>query len=171
MPIPPHTPSFEEIVHMFDPLIKSQLKKLCIYKDYDEFYQVGVIGLWEAYKKYDPTQGEFSTYAYTMVRGHLLTHLKKVILRQEREPLFTESDRIQEIQVESAPMIEETSLLEAYNTLSNREKIYVKRYMIEGYSMKEIADECGVSYQTVKDWAKRAKTKLRVFYEKQQSNS
>jgi len=77
--------SFDQIASSFHPLIVSMIKKFHIYKDYDEYYQIALIGLWRAYQKFDENKGSFSAYAYTTVRGTILSHLKGTILYEERE--------------------------------------------------------------------------------------
>lgn len=64
---------FEKIVSNYKPMIKKQLQSLNLYKDYEDYYQVALIALWEAYQKFDPERGIFSTFAIATVRGRLLT--------------------------------------------------------------------------------------------------
>jgi len=52
--------SFDQIASSFHPLIVSMIKKFHIYKDYDEYYQIALIGLWRAYQKFDESKGSFS---------------------------------------------------------------------------------------------------------------
>lgn len=77
--------SFDQIASSFHPLIVSMIKRFHIYKDFDEYYQVALIGLWRAYQKFDESKGSFSAYAYTTVRGTILSYLKGNALREERE--------------------------------------------------------------------------------------
>jgi len=76
--------SFEDVLISFEPMIKSQMKKLRIYKNHDNFFQLGRIGLWEAYKEYDPARGTFQTLAIIKVRGEMLEQLKKERVHDER---------------------------------------------------------------------------------------
>lgn len=69
--------TFTETVVLYEKMIKNQMKKLCIYREYEEYYQCGLIALWRAYEKYEAEKGSFSAYALVTVRGYLLERLKK----------------------------------------------------------------------------------------------
>ncbi|GAE31329.1 sigma factor [Halalkalibacter hemicellulosilyticus] len=69
--------TFAEVAKQYEPLIRGQIKKLNIYRNREEFYQVGLIGLWRAYEQYDQEKGSFSTIALFKVRGCLLDFLRK----------------------------------------------------------------------------------------------
>ncbi|GAA3319217.1 hypothetical protein GCM10020331_025210 [Ectobacillus funiculus] len=57
--------TFEEAAQLYERMIRKQLKKrLCIYRNHDEFYQCGLIALWKAYEQFDERKGAFSTYAF-----------------------------------------------------------------------------------------------------------
>ena len=45
--------------------------------EFDEFVQLGRIGLWKAYKKHDPQRSVFSTTAWHFIRWEILRHLEK----------------------------------------------------------------------------------------------
>jgi DNA-directed RNA polymerase len=69
--------TFEEVLKMYEPAIKKQLVSLRLYKDYDEFYQIGRIALWNAYQNFNPNKGNFSSYAISFIRGRMMTFLSK----------------------------------------------------------------------------------------------
>src|SRR6476660_1764343 len=68
---------FEQLVAEYSNMIHSLIHSLHIYKNQDEFYQVGLISLWEGSQHYDEQKGVFAPYIYKFVKGTLLTHLKK----------------------------------------------------------------------------------------------
>ena len=74
--------TFKEAVVLYEGMIVNQIKKLVIRKDYEEYYQCGLIGLWYAYERHDAR--EFSAYAVVTVRGYILERLKKEFAVQER---------------------------------------------------------------------------------------
>jgi len=45
--------------------------------DFDDLFQVGVIGLIKALENYNEDKGKFSTYAYIRIRGEILDFLKQ----------------------------------------------------------------------------------------------
>ena len=76
--------SFDELVEQFTPMIYHVIRSLNIYKNEDEFYQTGVIALWEAHQRFDPDKGKFSTYAYSYMKGKMMTELTKHTRVEER---------------------------------------------------------------------------------------
>lgn len=67
----------EEVLVQFEPMVKKQMLSLQIYKNQDEFFQIGLIGLWEAYNRFDSEKGAFPAFAQMTVRGKMLTHFKE----------------------------------------------------------------------------------------------
>lgn len=76
--------TFKEAVVLYEGMIVNQIKKLGIRKDYEEYYQCGLIGLWHAYERFDEKKGCFPAYAVVTVRGYILERLKKEFAVQER---------------------------------------------------------------------------------------
>lgn len=154
--------SFEQVASSFHPLIVSMIKRFHIYKDFDEYYQVALIGLWRAHQKFDESKGSFSAYAYTTVRGTILSYLKGNALREERETP-AEYDLLA-LNEDPAPIVplEADTISQYIEHLTPREKIYVIEYLLEGYSYKEIAYKYHVSTGAVKNWGKTARKKLKV---------
>lgn len=78
----------EEIINMCEPLIKSIAQKF-YGVDYEDLYQVGRIGVIEAYNHYkDDTKTKFTTFAYQYIFGQMYqyTMLNKTI-KQNRDTL------------------------------------------------------------------------------------
>lgn len=69
--------SFEQTAAQFDPMIHKIMNSLNIYKNRDEFYQLGVITLWNVWKDHDPKKGPFISYAYGFVKGKMMNELTK----------------------------------------------------------------------------------------------
>ena len=154
--------SFDQIASSFHPLIVSMIKKFHIYKDYDEYYQIALIGLWRAYQKFDESKGSFSAYAYTTVRGTILSHLKGTILYEERETP-AEQNLLSLNEDPALPVPLESEIIKQHiEHLTGREKIYVIEHLLEGYSYKDIACKYGVSTGAVKNWGKAARKKLKA---------
>jgi DNA-directed RNA polymerase len=143
-------------------LIKSAIKDLHIYKNQEEFYQEGLIGLWEAYERFDPSKGaSFRTFAYKTIRGKLLTHLRKAVKNEEN--MVTFSAAIEETTIdEKATIPFEVELLSYYcEGLSNAQRKWVYKAFLENKGPKQIAAEEGVSLETVKTWRRYALQKIR----------
>ena len=116
-----------------------------------------MIGLWRAYQKFDENKGSFSAYAYTTVRGTILSYLKGNALREARETP-AEYDLLA-LNEDPAPIVplEADTINQYIEHLTPREKIYVIEYLLEGYSYKEIAYKYHVSTGAVKNWGKTAR--------------
>ncbi len=68
----------ENMIFAYDWLIKSIISKYTYYFDRDDLYQVGVIGLINAYKKFDKnSKTEFSTYAYFWIMGEVKKFIRE----------------------------------------------------------------------------------------------
>lgn len=59
-------------------LIYSIISRYQNYYDKEDLYQIGVIGMIKAYKKYDPqSTTKFTTYAYTYILGEVLKYVNE----------------------------------------------------------------------------------------------
>ena len=79
-------------------LVHFVIKKMNIsnLNEYDDFYQVGVIGLINAAKTYnDKLNKSFSTYAYICIKNEILRYLKK----NEKKCLSLEDTIYDEIKI------------------------------------------------------------------------
>ncbi|WP_246942814.1 sigma-70 family RNA polymerase sigma factor [Bacillus pinisoli] len=154
--------SFEQVVEKESWLIKSVIKNLHIYKELDDYYQEGLIGLWEAYQRYDSSIGaSFRTFAYYTIRGKLLTRLKKRKKQEDREA--TLSDAVTETLIDewaNQPFELET-VLSYCRDLTESQRKWVLMTIIEGKRPREIAEEEQVSIETVKSWRRYALQKMR----------
>lgn len=67
------------------------------YKNKDDLFQVGAMGLIKAYKKYDPNMGtKFTTYAYPYILGEmkkLITEDKEIKINREMSRLSTKIEK------------------------------------------------------------------------------
>ncbi|MGI6325142.1 MAG: sigma-70 family RNA polymerase sigma factor [Bacilli bacterium] len=85
-----------EVINDHEKLIYSIVNKIKSHHDYDDLFQVGVIGLIKAYRNYDQSYGtKFSTYAFPYILGEI-----KKFVREDRgikisRDLFRLSDQIE----------------------------------------------------------------------------
>lgn len=158
--------SFQEVAEKYAPLIRSQIKKLHIYRDWDEFFQIGLIGLWKAYEQYDKEKGRFATIAMFRIRGSLLDHLRKEGLFQKHH-LYGEDVLLHYMEDENCLIKEmlEQQLDEYSSFLSEREAQWLQYAIIQDKKPAQIAKELGVSTNTVGTWRKKALKKLRAAIE------
>jgi RNA polymerase sigma factor (sigma-70 family) len=155
-------PAFQSVVEEEEWLIHYAMKQLNLYKNQDEYYQEGLIGLWEAYVRFDANRGvAFRTFAWRTVRGKLLTYLRKSKSREDREATLT--DRIIEIveDPQAEMPLEYESLLQYCEGLTAEQKKWVILHFLECMGPNQIAREEQVSLETVKSWRRYALQKIR----------
>ncbi len=160
-----HSQSFEHVLADFEPLIKGQIKKLNLYRQYDEYYQVGVVALWEAYRNFNPQKGTFAAYALHTVRGHMLMMLRKERRFGDHHILYDDQQTTAFMdQQMSYDLVDSTasSLTPYLRHLSKRERLWVIEAIVHDKKLGEIAKEHGVSTNTVSSWRKQAIRKLKA---------
>ncbi|SEN36325.1 DNA-directed RNA polymerase [Mesobacillus persicus] len=154
--------SFEQVAEQYTPMIYSIIRSLNIYKNKDDYFQIGQIGLWEAYERFDPEKGQFLNYAYTYIKGKILTELKKSKNYEDHTcPASEEFWGAIEDPWTTCPL-EEDILLSfcKSNQLTENQTKWVLYYCLKGFSIKEIAEIEHVSPSAVKAWRAGAKKKL-----------
>lgn len=153
--------SFEELVEVHRPLILHILKTLHIYKDHDNYYQVGLVGLWEAQSRYNSEKGAFSTFAFSIIRGRVLSSLTKENQFYTRF-LPTEHDEQLDSSEESSELNLEEDILTTYCLdLTENQRKWIIGKIIQDKKIKDIALEHSVTEDAVKTWRREALKKLR----------
>ncbi|WP_374724530.1 sigma-70 family RNA polymerase sigma factor [Calidifontibacillus erzurumensis] len=161
-----HHMSIEDVLVNYEPLVKKQIQALGIYKNKEDFYQLGMIGLWEAYIRFDEKQGTFPAFAKRTVRGKMLTQLSKDVQLEMGLVAFTEEmeEVIADTRIDDP--LERELVLSYCHGLSEKQLTWVIQSIIENKKLKEIAEDEGVSVERVKSWRKRALKKILKNYEK-----
>jgi RNA polymerase sigma factor (sigma-70 family) len=155
-------PEFNRVIEEENWLIHYCMKQLQIYKQHDEYYQEGLIGLWEAYERFDESRGvAFRTFAWRTIRGKLLTLLRKSKSYDDRQATLTEA--IIEIteDLQSAIPLELEILMGYCDELTEAQKKWVFLHFFDGMGANQIASEENVSIETVKSWRRYALQKIR----------
>ena len=156
--------NFEKLSEQYSPMIHSIYHSIHVYKDQEEFYQIGLIALWEASRRYDEGKGKFSTYAYKWVKGKMLTYLSK----KRKEESFNQSLPLEEwndrIGHHKDPYFEKENLLSHFHHLTDREKQWVILYFFEGWNNSEIARKENLKITGVRSFQKRAMRKFTSKY-------
>lgn len=151
--------SFEQLANQYQPMIHKIIHTLKIYKNIDEFYQIGLIALWEAQKNYQEEKGCFHTFAYTMIKGQILHQLARDKKHEERT-VFPEQGYWEYVIDPPTDQLM-TFMKSNVPTLTEKETKWLTKACHIGLSVKEIAKSENVSASTVKQWRKSAREKLR----------
>jgi DNA-directed RNA polymerase len=153
--------SFEQVAAQYKPMIHQIIRTLNIYKNQEEFFQLGLIRLWELWEKYDPQKGNFLTFAYTNIRMKMLDELKKSKLQEDRSVVPDEEFwTLMECPCTDRPL-EEKMVLSYCEGLTNNQTIWVTSTFLYDLSTNEIAKQHQVTVSAVKAWKKGALTRLR----------
>jgi RNA polymerase sigma factor (sigma-70 family) len=153
--------SFEKLATKYEPMIYKIIHSLRIYKDWEEYYQIGLIGLWEASTRFDPTKGNFMNYAYSIVKGKMLTEMTKSRLHEERN-IYAKEEFWEYIEDSNSEMTLEENLLLSYcETLSKKQLKWLLYTLIYNLTVREIAEKEGVSISAVKAWRTEAREKMK----------
>lgn len=144
----------------YEAMIWSIIHSLHIYKNQKEFYQTGLIALWEAQKGFDKSKGSFTGYAYTFIRGKILTELTKR-KKQEDTCVYPDEDFWSLIEgIDSQVFLEKETILSYCSRLTEPQKKWVLYTALADLSIKEIAEIEHVSISAVKAWRRGAREKL-----------
>lgn len=153
--------NYEQLVEDFTPMIHHMIKKLAIYKDKEEFIQLGLISIWETIASFNPEKGAYSNYLYRHMRGRFLDELK----RRSKEVERTAHPKEEFWEVMESPDLyreDEHYIRGLCIGLTECETKWVVYTFIHQLTVKEIAEKEGVSASAVKWWKKGAKEKLQI---------
>ncbi|MFK9092468.1 sigma-70 family RNA polymerase sigma factor [Bacillus salipaludis] len=153
--------SFEKLAEQYKPMIFKIIHSLHIYKDQEEYYQLGLIALWEANRNFDARKGKLASYAYMYIKGYLLMELKKC-RKSEEKNLYPNEEfwSVMEDHSSFCPLEEETLRSYCIGLTPNQTKwvIYMALYDL---SSSEIAALEQVSVSAVKGWRAGAREKIK----------
>jgi len=152
---------FQTVFKKYEAMIHHIIRSLRIYKNYDEFFQIGVIALWEAKTRFDSKKGSFTSFAYMTVKGKLLTELKKSATIDER--YHYPKEEFWDIQLDEAstvPLEIETLLTYCEGLTANQKKWVVATFYL-GMNSAELAANEKVSPSAVKKWKRGAMEKMK----------
>ncbi|MDQ0201920.1 sigma-70 family RNA polymerase sigma factor [Neobacillus ginsengisoli] len=152
--------SFELLAQQYKPMIHKIINSLHIYKNIEEFYQHGLIALWEASRGFDPAKGNFTNYAYTYIKCFLQQELSKANKDEERS-IYPQEEFWETVEdLLSEVPLEEEILLSYCSTLTENQRKWVMYSALCNFSTKEIAEIEKVSLSAVKNW--RAGTRAKI---------
>ncbi|MCA0987660.1 sigma-70 family RNA polymerase sigma factor [Guptibacillus algicola] len=147
---------FEVLASQYIPLIKSQIKKLRLTRNYHHYEQHALIALWDCAKQFDSSKGSFSAFAYVKIRGKLIDELRKEVKLANQYVYADEIDQVPSVNSQPNNLNHDHLTL-----LTANQRKWVELSIVEELSLKEIASREGVSVEAVKSWRKSAITKLR----------
>lgn len=153
---------FEDVLTQYEPMITASMRNLNIYRDHAHFRQIGRIGLWQAWTRYDEERGHFAPYASRSIRGAMLDELKKEI-RFTDHVTQTEDILLEGLVEQEGQVLYEWSdhLTLAFEQLTRNERQLIQWFFIEGLTQAECAKKASISVAGIKKRRERMLVKLR----------
>lgn len=144
-------------------MIQKIMHSLHIYKNQQEFYQTGLIALWEASQTFEERKGTFSNYAYTSIKGKMLSEMTQNNHYKEKNILPPNEEFWERIEGQDSSLFLEKETIQTYcEGLTEKEATWVMESYINQLSIKEIAESENVTVSAVKQWKLGALRKLKV---------
>ncbi|WP_414051175.1 sigma-70 family RNA polymerase sigma factor [Macrococcus animalis] len=153
---------FEQIKANYDKMIYHFIHKYKLNFDFDEYYQLALIKLWELEQSYDATKTEKKEiYIYTKLNFYFIDEIRKLARRTDRFIVTDDEFMKHNMSVNDEYdmlFIEDIKLL-----LSDREFTWLS-LTLQGYKMKEIAIQMNLSVSAIKKYKQSTKNKLKKHY-------
>lgn len=153
---------FEGIVKQYDKMIYSIIHSVNIYKNVDHYYSVGLQALWEARMKFKEERASFTTFAYSIIRGRILTELRREKYWNDKNINMSQHlfESLYECGYVEAYLQKEAVLSYCHHLTENQKRWVIHTFFYE-HSLDEIASIYSVSKDAVKSWRRDALKKLR----------
>lgn len=147
-------------------MISACIRKLHIYRDHEQYRQLGRIALWQAWTRFDDEKGNFTPFAYRTIWGMLIDEMKREN-RLEQHVVPAEDDLLTH-QIE-AKVLENNEwtcgLHKVIQALSSEERTLLHWLFTEACTQAECAKRAGISVAGIKKRRERLLKKLRGMLE------
>ncbi len=153
---------FEEVAQQYEAMIHYTIRKLRIYKDFEHFKQIGLIGLWKAYEAYDEVRGDFPPMAARYIQTEMITELRKMKRYEEKQfcceddTLTFHSEQQQQLEIEQSILLEQAMK----SVLTPDEYRFLYDYFMYGMKLDELAEKHHMTKGTMTK--KKAKLLLKL---------
>ena len=155
--------NFNDIYHKHHKMIHYLLKHYNVKYNYDEFYQLLLIKLWQLSKNYnDNSNVSLSSFLYQRLNFYLIDLFRKESLRPD----------MVDVDISTSPHLISTSIeTSIFNNnditqLLNPRELEWYNYFIQGYKQFEIAELMHVSVSSIKNYKASSIKKLNNYYVK-----
>lgn len=165
---------FEDIVKQNERRVHYHIHKLSLRDPHQEFFQEGLVAMWNAYEKHEPDKGPLATYFNYTIRNRLIDLIRKKAREQQGDEAFFQMEKqaldngnracknnlpvpdFSEITVGDASIWKQVK-----DVLTGNQWKWVHCYIILDMPIKDIAAQEGVSVDAVKSWGRQTRKKLR----------
>jgi RNA polymerase sigma factor (sigma-70 family) len=178
--------TFEEVFKQNERRIYYHMHKLRVRDPEREFYQEGLVAMWNAYEKYEPDRGPMATYFNYIIRNRMIDLIRKKERDREGFQQMTKEMMVREGNGNycktggkaypipnrgEAPTYDGEFWRKIRSGLSENQWKWVRLFVMEGMSIKDIAEQEHVSQDAVKSWGREARKKLKQQLESQSDYS
>lgn len=151
---------FNEIMEQYEPMISAVIRKLNIYRDFDNFRQTGRFALFQAWLRFDETKGHFTPFAYRSIYGAMLDDLKQEN-RFSAVNTSVETDTLEHLSQEDFIDDTNSNLHEAITALPKEERELLIKLYVENKTQVQCATYFGISVPGIKKRRERLLKKLK----------
>ncbi|MYL34325.1 sigma-70 family RNA polymerase sigma factor [Pontibacillus yanchengensis] len=151
----------EQLIEDFKPMLHHIIHRLGIVDQEGDFYQEGLLALWEVSRTYQEEKGKLSSYVYFIVRNRLISLLRNKKRKQEH------TDEIIAMSHDEAEVEMEVDIWDSYlvaelkTVLTANQCKWLDGYVLQDLSVKEVAAKENVTIDAVKNWGRKAREKLK----------
>ncbi|WP_121615354.1 sigma-70 family RNA polymerase sigma factor [Virgibacillus halodenitrificans] len=154
--------TFEEIYKQNKQRIHYQIHRLNIHDPHEEYFQEGLCAMWQAYESYEPSKGVMSTYFNYTIRQNLLDQIRKDSKKLIHQKSLQQHSNYSPLEQTQDFSHTTEILLQLKSQLTEKQWVWLSHSILDGMSLKEIAEKNGTTIEAVKSWAKQARKKLRA---------
>ncbi|HLS07975.1 sigma-70 family RNA polymerase sigma factor [Lentibacillus sp.] len=86
--------TFDEIFKQNERRIHYYIHRLNIRDPHQEYYQEGLVAMWDAYEKYQPDKGPMATYFNYIIRNRMIDLMRKQNKEKEKAAHYAKEHRI-----------------------------------------------------------------------------
>lgn len=152
--------NFETVFEEHEKLINQAMFHLKIYRNFDEFFQLGRIALWEAMVKYDPTKSAFEPFAFTMIKFKMVKEISQSNQISQFESVLEET-QFQFAMDEQSATVDEFNEIEWLMLLPEQDRELLKLAFFEDRTNREVAKILGCTEEAIKKRRQRLMKKVR----------
>jgi RNA polymerase sigma factor (sigma-70 family) len=122
----------------------------------------GMLNVFKNIGKYDPAKGELFNWAYTIVRNAAITHLNSMKILQ---PTIELTDQIEKSLYHNPfKELEWNNIYNYLDKLSPATRAVCTLHYFEGFAIKEISEQLGISEGTIKWHLSESRTRLKLLF-------
>ena len=152
--------NFETVFEEHEKLINQAMFHLKIYRNFDEFYQLGRIALWEATIKYDPTKSAFEPFAFMMIKFKMVKEISQLNHISQFESVLEET-QFQFTLDEQSATVDEFNEIEWLMFLPKQERELLKLAFFEDRTNGDIAKMLVCTPEAIKKRRQRLLKKVK----------